>query len=208
MLNACRIFNAILNLQADFWGMSSAPLSPYLPLGGWQTFVLAGRVYPPPPCYFFAPPLHSLHNYAKICCATQYFFCFLVLSPLSSPTQPVLLAFWTGTATGIFRLPPAPPSPPLPHLFVHVFLWPGASYPSSSSRAHLFSRIIFSALLHFSGPEPDATRRRRRRLLFGHFMHERRRLMALACFRLVLSSFNLISFQAMPLLLPLLRPTD
>lgn len=93
-------------------------------LRGWQTFVLAGRVYPPPPCHFFAPPLHSLHNYAKICCATQYFFCFLVLSPLSSPTQPVLLAFWTGTATGIFRLPPAPPSPPLPHLFLHVFLWP------------------------------------------------------------------------------------
>lgn len=73
----------------------------------WQSLLLLPSSPPP-----LSLTLHRLHNYAKICCATQYFFCF----------PPSLLAFWTGTATGIFRLPPNPRTPPLPVLVLHVFL--------------------------------------------------------------------------------------
>lgn len=54
-------------------------------------------------------------------------------SPPPGPLQPVLLAFWTGTATGIFRLPPLHPlARPFPHLFLHVFLWPRRELAHSS----------------------------------------------------------------------------
>lgn len=123
-----------------------------------QTFVLAGSLCCsslPLPLHSLSLTLHRLHNYAKICCATQYFFCF----------PPSLLAFWTGTATGIFRLPPNPAHSPSACLSFACF--PLAPVELAASKlglrlrlrllgAHLFSRIIFSALLHFSGPRAGA----------------------------------------------------
>lgn len=121
----------------------------------WQTFVLAGSLCclsPSSPSLSPSLLLHRLHNYAKICCATQYFFCF----------PPSLLAFWTGTATGIFLLhrpPPSPlshcPSSPTACLSFACFPLAPVELAASQLRqlgAHLFFRIIFSALLHFSGP--------------------------------------------------------
>lgn len=117
----------------------------------WQSLLLL----PPSSLPSLSLTLHRLHNYAKICCATQYFFCF----------PPSLLAFWTGTATGIFRLPPRPPHSPSACLSFACF--PLAPVELAASKlglglrlgllgAHLFSRIIFSALLHFSGPRAGA----------------------------------------------------
>lgn len=118
----------------------------------WQSLLLLPSSPPP---FSLSLTLHRLHNYAKICCATQYFFCF----------PPSLLAFWTGTATGIFRLPPNPAHSPSACLSFACF--PLAPVELAASNiglrlrlrllgAHLFSRIIFSALLHFSGPRAGA----------------------------------------------------
>lgn len=102
--------------------------------------------------------------------------------------------------------------------------------PAQLCSAHTYFSALFFLLYYISlapgqereqeqEPAPDATPCRRRRLLFGYFMHERWRLNAadfqFGCFPLhsfpflcftsfsVLSSFNLISFHSLPLLPPL-----
>lgn len=126
----------------------ACPVHPPPPLpGGWQTFVLAGRVSSPLPllrsplCTVYIIMLKFVvpHNIFSV------FLCSAPRSSLRSPLQPVLLAFWTGTATGIFRLPPLHPlAPSLPHLFLHVFLWPRRELAHSSQlQLQLLRALIF-----------------------------------------------------------------
>lgn len=150
MLNACRIFNAILNLQADFWGMSSAP---HLPLGGWQTFVLAGRVYSPSPLPLLRSPLCTVYIIMlKFVVPHNIFSVFLCSAPSPPHSSPSCLLFGLELRLGFSVYPPVPPSPSPPHLFLHVFLWPRRELAHSSQlqlqlpRALIFPDYFFCSI--------------------------------------------------------------
>lgn len=135
----------------------ACPVHPPPPLpGGRVNFCLSWQSLLSSPLPLLRSPLCTVYIIMlKFVVPHNIFSVFLCSAPYSLPSpppgplQPVLLAFWTGTATGIFRLPPAPLSPSHPHLFLHVFLWPRrelAQLQLQLPRALIFPDYFFCSI--------------------------------------------------------------